>query len=72
VRMSFQARLGEALPFVVEEVHDLVARGKHGTGYADVGWEVERVALLRQIETSPFFQAVRGGLIVSLCNQKEV
>jgi hypothetical protein len=51
---------------------DDLARGKHGTGYADVGWEAERVALLRQIETSPFFQTVRGGLVVSLYNQKEV
>jgi len=51
---------------------DELARGKHGTGYADVGWEAERVALLRQIETTPFFQTVRGGLIVSLYNQKEV
>jgi hypothetical protein len=51
---------------------DGLARGKHGTGYADVGWEAERVALLRQIETSPFFQTVRGGLVVSLYNQKEV
>jgi hypothetical protein len=51
---------------------DELARGKHGTGYADVGWEAERVALLRQIEASPFFQTVRSGLVVSLYNQKEV
>lgn len=29
-------------------------------------------AQLKDIETSPFFQAVRGGLVVSLYNQKEV
>ena len=51
---------------------DELAQKKHGVPYADVGWESERVALLRQIEGGPFFQAVRGGLIVSLYNNKEV
>jgi hypothetical protein len=37
-----------------------------------VPWEAERVALLRQIEASPFFQTIRSGLLVSLYNQKEV
>jgi hypothetical protein len=41
-------------------------------GYAALGWEEERVAVLRQIEDTPFFQAVRGGLVVGLYNQKEV
>lgn len=41
-------------------------------GYRGLGWEEERVALLREIEKSLFFQAVRGGLVVSLYNQKEV
>ena len=51
---------------------DDLARQKHGVPYAVVGWEAERVALLRQIENDPFFQTVRGGLVVSLYNQKEV
>ena len=51
---------------------DELAQKKHGVAYADVGWETERVALLRQIEGGPFFQMVRGGLIVSLYNNKEV
>jgi len=51
---------------------DDLARQKHGVPYAAVGWEAERVALLRQIENDPFFQTVRGGLVVSLYNQKEV
>lgn len=42
------------------------------TSYLAMGWEIDRVALLRQIENSPFFQAIRGGLVVSLYNQKEV
>jgi hypothetical protein len=51
---------------------DELARKKHGVAYADVDWEAERVALLHQIENDRFFQTVRGGLVVSLYNQKEV
>ena len=51
---------------------DELARKKHGVTYADVDWEAERVALLRQIENDKFFQTVRGGLVVPLYNQKEV
>ena len=41
-------------------------------GYTGLGWEDQRVAVLRQIESTPFFQAVRGGLVVGLYNQKEL
>ncbi|MBT1154790.1 twin-arginine translocation signal domain-containing protein [Aminobacter anthyllidis] len=41
-------------------------------GYTGLGWEDERVAILRQIEDTPFFQAIRGSLVVGLYNQKEV
>jgi len=41
-------------------------------GYVGLGWESERVALLREIEDGPFFQAVRSDLVVSLYNQQEV
>jgi hypothetical protein len=41
-------------------------------GYRGLGWEEERVKVLQAIESTPFFQAVRGGLVVSLYNQKEV
>ena len=37
-----------------------------------VQWETDRVALLQRIETTDFFQKVRGDLIVSLYNQKEL
>jgi hypothetical protein len=53
-------------------VLDGLAREAHGRRYADTGWEAERVALLRQIEKTPFFSQLRGGLVVSLYNQKEV
>jgi hypothetical protein len=52
-------------------IADLDAKAGAG-GYRGLGWEEERVAVLKQIETTPFFQAVRGGLVVSLYNQQEV
>ena len=41
-------------------------------GYLGLGWEEERVKLLRKIEGTPFFQSVRSGLVVSLYNQPDV
>ena len=52
-------------------VADLNARAREG-GYTGLGWEDQRVAVLRQVEATPFFQAVRGGLVVGLYNQKDV
>jgi hypothetical protein len=49
-----------------------MAAGAGAPSYLDIGWEIDRVALLRQIETTGFFQAVRGGLVVGLYNQAEV
>jgi hypothetical protein len=51
---------------------DQNARDRHKAAYADVPWEADRVVLLKEIEQSDFFQKVRGDLIVSLYNQKEV
>jgi hypothetical protein len=51
---------------------DSRAQAAGGTSYLGTGWEIDRVALLRQIESGGFFQAVRGGLVVGLYNQKEV
>lgn len=51
---------------------DSLAQAKHGVPYADVGWEDQRVAILREVEDSTFFQKVRGGMVVSLYNQEEV
>jgi hypothetical protein len=48
------------------------ADAAHGVPYAKVGWEEERVAILRDMEKSPFFQAVRGGLITGIYNNPEV
>lgn len=59
---------------IEDGIADLDARAQAaGLGsYLGAGWEADRVALLRQIETSGFFQAVRGGLVTGLYNQKEV
>jgi hypothetical protein len=51
---------------------DQAARERHKVPYAEVGWESDRVALLQGIEGSEFFQKIRGDLIVSLYNQKEL
>jgi hypothetical protein len=51
---------------------DQDAQERHQLRYVDVAWEADRVALLRHIEHSEFFNKVRGDLIVSLYNQKEL
>lgn len=51
---------------------DVLAQAAGAAGYASVGWEADRVALLRKVEDDAFFKALRGGLVVSLYNQKEV
>lgn len=52
-------------------IADLDRRAGKG-GYRGLGWEKDRVKLLYEIEGTPFFQAVRGDLVVSLYNQKEI
>ncbi len=51
---------------------DRLAKEKHKVAYAAVGWERDRVNLLRAIQSGPFFKKIRGDLVVSLYNQKEV
>ena len=48
------------------------AEGLGNTSYLDTGWERDRVDILRSMESSPFFQKIRSGLITGLYNQKEV
>jgi hypothetical protein len=49
-----------------------LAREKYGVPYASVGWERDRVNLLRAVQSGPFFKKIRGDLVVSLYNQKDV
>jgi len=65
-------------PAVKSLISDGVARldqdasDRHKVPYAQVPWENDRVALLQRIEQTAFFQEIRGDLVVSLYNQKEV
>jgi hypothetical protein len=51
---------------------DQDARDQHKVPYAEVKWEADRVKLLQGIEHTEFFKTVRGDLVVSLYNQKEL
>ncbi len=51
---------------------DQAAQGAHGVPYAEVGWELDRETLLRGIETTPFFQTVRGSLVTGIYNNQDV
>ncbi|HEY7384332.1 MAG TPA: Twin-arginine translocation pathway signal, partial [Beijerinckiaceae bacterium] len=51
---------------------DTMAKAKHGGRYVAVGWEDDRVAILKQIEKGKFFQTIRGGLITGLYNNPEL
>ena len=51
---------------------DAAAQGRFKTPYAGVGWEAERVALLRAIQDGKFFQTIRGNLVTGLYNNPEV
>lgn len=51
---------------------DIKAAGLKHASYNDVPTEIERVALLKEIETTPFFQKVRGTMITGLYNNKEL
>lgn len=48
------------------------AQGKGHPDYLSVGWERDRVDILRGMEDSAFFQQIRGGLVTGLYNQKAV
>ncbi|WP_298916928.1 Twin-arginine translocation pathway signal [uncultured Roseobacter sp.] len=51
---------------------DAAAQGKGHADYLSIGWERDRVDLLRAMEDSAFFQQIRGGLVTGLYNQKDV
>ena len=48
------------------------AQGKGHADYLSMGWERDRVDILRGMEDSAFFQQIRGGLVTGLYNQKAV
>lgn len=48
------------------------AAGLNPGGYASIASEEERVAILKEIETTPFFQKLRGTMVTGLYNNKEL
>jgi hypothetical protein len=64
----------EAAPMIEEGIAALnaAAVGKGHASYLAAGWEDDRVAILKGMEASPFFQTIRGGLVTGLYNQKAV
>jgi hypothetical protein len=51
---------------------DSAAQGAGHGSYLAAGWEEDRVAILRGIQDSAFFQTIRGGLVTGLYNNKDV
>jgi hypothetical protein len=70
-----EAGTDAALKAMLEEgcaMLDEKAKAANGAGYLELGWEDDRVAVLRVVETTPFFGKVRGGLVTGLYNQHEI
>ena len=51
---------------------DAAAQQHHKSPYIVVAWEDDRVALLKGAEHGTLFQKMRGDLLVSLYNNKEI
>lgn len=69
---------GYDTPETAEEIEagiaglNAAAQGKGHFDYLSIGWERDRVDVLRGLENSPFFQMIRANLVTGLYNQKEV
>ena len=44
----------------------------HKTSFTNIGWEADRLKLLRNIEPSEFFQKIRSTLVTGIYNNREV
>jgi hypothetical protein len=55
----------------VAQLDAKAASTKHAS-YTSIPTEDERVAILKNIETTPFFQKIRGSLITGIYNNKEL
>ncbi len=64
---DFKAEIESAITFL-----NKLSQAKFKSDYINVGWEKERVSLLEQIEDTKMFISLRGSLITSLYNQKEI
>jgi hypothetical protein len=64
---AVKAMLEEGVRRLDQDAHD-----RHKLAYAQVPWEIDRIALLQGIEQTDFFKKVRSDLVVSLYNQEEL
>ena len=55
----------------IEKLNTAAVNAGHAS-YMDIGWEADRVDILRSMDKTSFFQTIRGGLVTGLYNQKEV
>lgn len=55
----------------VTVLNNLATKSGHSS-YVGMGWESDRLRILKSMRNSEFFQAVRGGLVVGLYNQPAV
>lgn len=64
----------DAAPGIEAGIAELntAAQARGFDSYLGIGWERDRVAILRDMEDSAFFQQIRGGLVTGLYNQKAV
>ncbi|CAH2604165.1 Gluconate 2-dehydrogenase subunit 3 family protein [Rhodovastum atsumiense] len=69
--LAAEAALRELIEGGVDQL-DAESRRRHGAAYAELAQERDRVALLRAIAPTPFFQRLRGDLVVTLYNQRSV
>ena len=51
---------------------DKKAQAAHGVNYIDVGWEIQRVDILRAIQDYSFFPKIRGSLVTGIYNNPDV
>ena len=72
--LDVDAAVEHAKAMIEEGVAQLDSKAvgmKYG-GYASIPAEDERVMILKGIETTPFFQKIRGSLITGIYNNKEL
>ena len=51
---------------------DTMAKQLYKLPYDQIGWEAQRVAVLKRVADGALFKKLRGDLVVSLYNQKDV
>ena len=51
---------------------DAAAKNSGSGSYLEVAWEIDRVKILRDMDSTAFFQAIRGSLITGIYNNPDV